>query len=255
MSLAETKALRTLVAGMAAMGALAVAGTAMAQAVVVRSTGPSAVQYPQGRKLPAGGSVTLRAGDRVTVLDKAGTRVLAGPGSFAVNAGGGGAQAPGALASLMSRGGGARTRTGAVRGAPGEPAAEAPNGPDSIWYIDVSKGGTYCVADPASLVLWRPNRVEEGTGRLLSSDGTMAEVSWRAGNALKLWPAASLPVVEGQTYTFSNPVGASVKIRTRLLGEVPADPVDVAMLLADKGCNAQLDLVVSLAGPAPAGGR
>lgn len=246
---------KVVLAGAAAIAGLMLAGAACAQSVVVRSTGPSAATYPQGKKLAANASVTLRSGDLVTVLDKSGTRVLSGPGTFtlngAVNRDGAGTTA---LAAMMTRGAGARTRTGAVRGALSAAMPAAPANPDNIWYIDVSKGGTYCVADPATLVMWRPARVDEGTGKLLSQDGSSADVTWRAGSALKVWPAASVPLVDGQTYTFSNAVGMPVKIRTMLLGTVPTDEIEVAAAMAERGCNAQLDLLASLAASAQTGG-
>src|SRR5687767_8423130 len=93
--------LRALLAGVAAAAALAAAGVAHAQGVVVRSTGPSAAQYPQGKRLPANAKVTLRSGDRLTVLDKAGTRVLSGPGSFTLD-------------SSVARDRGAASRVGSV---------------------------------------------------------------------------------------------------------------------------------------------
>lgn len=255
MFLVDGKPLRALLVSVSAIAGLAVSSQAMAQSVVVRSTGPSAQAYPQGRKLPAGASVTLKAGDHVTVLDKAGTRVLNGPGTFALNGevnrdAAGGTQ----LAAMMARGGASRTRTGAVRGAAAGPVMAAPTGPENIWYIDVSKGGTYCVADPATVVLWRPEKTEEGTGKLLSQDGSTADVSWRAGSALKVWPAASVPLVDGQTYTFSNAVGKPVKIRTVVLAQVPTDELEVAGLIADKGCAAQLDLLANLAQSSSVGG-
>ncbi|MBF9151778.1 hypothetical protein [Novosphingobium jiangmenense] len=255
MFLVDGKQLRALAASVSAIAGLALTSHAVAQSVVVRSTGPSAQTYPQGRKLPAGTSVTLKAGDHVTVLDKAGTRVLNGPGTFALNGevnrdAGGGAQ----LATMMARTGGSRTRTGAVRGAVSGPVMSAPTGPENIWYIDVSKGGTYCVADPATVLLWRPEKTEEGTGKLLSQDGSSADVTWRAGSALKVWPAASVPVVDGQTYTFSNAVGMPVKIRTMVLAQVPSDELEVAGVIADKGCTAQLDMLANLAQSSQVGG-
>lgn len=256
MFLVDGKQLRALAAGVAAIAGLALASEAMAQSVVVRSTGPSSATYPQGKKLPADATVVLKAGDHVTVLDKAGTRVLNGPGTFALNgavnrdASAGGT----ALAAMMARGGASRTRTGAVRGAPAGPVAAAPSGPENVWYIDVSKGGTYCVADPATVVLWRPEKTDEGTGKLLSQDGSMADVTWRAGSALKVWPAASVPVIDGQTYTFSNAVGMPVKIRTMVLASVPSDELEVAGAMADKGCTAQLDMLANLAQTTQAGG-
>lgn len=223
---------------------------AQAQAVVIRSTGPSAAAYPMGRKLPAGAAVTLKAGDQITVIDQAGSRVLSGPGSFkldsAVNRGAGGANT--ALAALVARGA-ARTRTGAVRGDTEVPT-EAVR-PDNAWYVDVSRGGTVCIADPAQVVLWRPNRAETGNGTLYGADNTPAEVTFRAGSAIKLWPVATMPVVDGQTYRFTSPVGQTVRITTRLLVDVPEDPVAVAALLAEKGCAEQLE-VLSSAQAAPA---
>ncbi|MDF8332301.1 hypothetical protein [Novosphingobium cyanobacteriorum] len=248
MSLVSRRPMKALALGIAAATMVGGAAQALAQAVVVRSTGPSAAAYPMGKKLPANASVSLKPGDHVTVLDKSGTRVLSGPGIFTMtgavdrNAGVGTA-----LASLMARSGGARTRTGAVRGAPTE-APVGPPAPESVWYIDVSKGGTYCVADPAQVILWRPNRDADGTGKLAAPDGAMADVAWRAGNALKLWPAASVPVTDGQTYKFVNPVGQTVQITTKVLASVPEDPLEVANLLADDGCTAQLGLIANAAG-------
>lgn len=249
------KARKAVLAGAAAIAGLMLAGSALAQSVVVRSTGPSAATYPQGKKLPANASLTLRSGDKVTVLDKSGTRVLSGPGTFALNGAVNRDAAGGtALAAMMTRGGGARTRTGAVRGATTAPVVTAPTGPENVWYIDVSKGGTYCIADPATLVMWRPARTAEGTGKLLSQDGSTADVTWRAGSALKVWPSATVPVVDGQSYTFSNAVGAPVKIRMMLLTTVPTDEMEVAAAMADKGCTAQLDLLAGLAAAATTGG-
>jgi hypothetical protein len=238
MSLAK----HTLVAGALIAAGLGWGAAAEAQSVVIRSTGPSAAAYPMGRKLPAGAAVVLRSGDQVTVIDQAGSRVLAGPGSFKLdsavkrNADGGNS----ALASLIARGG-ARTRTGAVRGDAEVPVE--PSSPDNIWYVDVSRGGTICIADPAQVVLWRPNRAETGNGTLFAADNTSAEVTFRAGSAIKLWPVATLPVIDGQTYRFTSPVGQTVKISVRLLASVPEDPVEVASLLAEKGCTAQLDVL------------
>lgn len=250
---ANSKTLRVMAAGAAAFASLALGGAAMAQAVVIRSTGPSAGQYPQGRKLPATASVTLRAGDRVTVLDKSGTRVLSGPGTFAMNGAVDRTESGGAVATVLAMGNARmRTRTGAVRG---DIASSAPQtGPDSVWYIDVSKGGTYCVADPAKLVLWRPNREEAATGKLTDAAGAVAPVEWKRGNALKLWPGASLPVVDGKTYTFSDPVGPSVAITTKLMGEVPEDSMEVAAKMAEMGCTQQLDVLANAAAEQTPGG-
>lgn len=246
MSLVETgafgsKMFRAMVAGVAMFGSLALAGGALAQAIVVRSTGPSAATYPQGKKLPAGASISLKPGDKLTVLDKAGSRVISGPGTFALD--GSVNRGTGSMMANMMAGGGSRARTGAVRGAP--VGLEAPTAPDNIWAVDVTKGGTYCVADSASLVLWRPNRADAVTGKL-SANGKTAPVTWKAGSALKLWPA-DVPVVDGMTYSFSGPATVNSSITLKKLASMPEDQMQVASMLAEKGCNAQLDVIASQA--------
>lgn len=247
---ARKAGLKALLTGMAATAALAATGVAHAQSVVVRSTGPSASQYPQGKRLPANAKVTLKGGDRLTVLDKAGTRVLAGPGSYtldsAVTRNQGAATRVG---GIIAGGTSARVRTGAVRGVP--PTAAMPaQGPDSVWYIDVTKGGTYCVVTPSSLVLWRANRDREASGKLAAvAGGKSVNITWKPGSAVKQWPVAELPVKDGGVYTFSDPVGPTVRIITRVLPTVPADDLEVAGMLGDRGCMAQLDVLANAAAP------
>jgi hypothetical protein len=247
-------AAKALLAAAGAIAMLALAGAAQAQSIVVRSSGPSAATYPQGKKLPANARVTLKAGDKLTVLDKAGSRVLSGPGSFTLD--GTVARDAGAATRVAGviGGGGARTRTGAVRGAGAvRSAAPSASGPDSVWYVDVSKGGAYCVADPNSVVLWRPNRSEEATGKLSLIGGKPVEVTWKKGNPLKLWPSKELPVADATRYVFSDPVGPNVPITLHVVGTPPVDDLAVAGLLAERGCMAQLDVLANAATPAPEG--
>jgi hypothetical protein len=253
---ASNSAAKALLAAAAGIGMLAAVSVAQAQSIVVRSSGPSAATYPQGKKLPANAKVTLRAGDKLTVLDKSGSRVLSGPGSFTLD--GKVARDVGAgsrIAGVVTGGGTARTRTGAVRGAtPGRPAtAASPAAPDSVWYIDVSKGGAYCVSDPNSVVLWRPNRAEEATGKLSLVGGKPVEVTWKKGNPLKQWPTKELPLADSTRYVFSDPVGPNVPITIHVIGAPPSDDLAVASLLADRGCLAQLEVFANAATPAAGG--
>ena len=242
-----------LLAGIAG-AALTLAGAAHAQTVVLRSTGPSAAAYPQGKKLPANAKVTLKAGDRLTVLDKAGSRVLSGPGSFTLDSAvARDAGAVSRVGSVLAGAGGVRTRTGAVRGAPMAARGESPDGPDSVWYIDVSKGGSYCVSNPAQVVLWRPNRAEEATGKIGVLGTKPTDITWKKGNPLKLWPTDKVPVVDDTRYTFSDPVGPTVTIVLHLIGPVPNDELAVAELLADRGCTTQLDVFANAAAATSAG--
>ena len=111
MSLAEFRSLGGRFAVALAGLALPVAAQA---AIVVSSSGPSAGAYPVGKKLPDTGTITLRPGDTVTVLDSKGTRVLRGAGTFAIGAPSGGS-ASSTFAVLTMQRSAQRVRTGAVR--------------------------------------------------------------------------------------------------------------------------------------------
>ena len=52
-----------------------------AKTLVIHSTGPSAKAYPAGRMLDQSKAIVLESGDRLTLLDEKGTRVLKGPSS------------------------------------------------------------------------------------------------------------------------------------------------------------------------------
>src|SRR3546814_20536057 len=76
---------RRALASVAAVIAVAVAGSAAAQSMVVRSTGPSASKYPTGAKLKASDKLTLAAGDRIVLMQAGKTRTLSGPGTFSAS--------------------------------------------------------------------------------------------------------------------------------------------------------------------------
>lgn len=217
---------------------------AAAQAIVLRSTGPSAQAYPMGRKLEARHTAVLKDGDKVTVLDRVGTRVILGPGSFRFDAVvRRDASAAASLAALTAAGG-RRSRTGAARG--NDPAARG-LAPPSIWYIDVRKGGVYCQTGPAALVLWRSEPAAAASGALRSAEGREAIFMWRPGSATVLWPGEAMPVADGGSYRLVVADGAPVTITVHFLARTPADQMELATMLADKGCTSQLGLMADTA--------
>ncbi len=224
------------------LGTLASTG-AMAQSMVVRSVGPSAAQYPAGKKLPANTKVVLKASDKVTVLDKAGTRVLSGPGTFTLDGTVKRDQTQSTqIASLLSTGGPAtRSRTGAVRGAPAKVAPASPRSPN-LWFIDASQSGKFCVAEPARLMFWRANVAEDAQLKL-SGTGSQAVIDWKKGSGNRLWPMAELPVAPG-SYTLTGPDGVERKIDLVLLSNVPTEVDELAGTLIENGCENQLGLLV-----------
>ena len=211
---------------------ISVTGTALAETLVVRASGPSARSYPPGAKLADGGSLLLKAGDVGT---------LRGPGRFGVT---GAVAAPASnvtLAALLDTKRVRRARTGAVRGAVGEApaAAKRPN----LWLVDIAQPGALCVADPAAVRLWRADAAKPLSVRI--SGGAQAMVSFAAGEAIAAWPS-TLPVKDGAAYRLEAG-GRSSEIRFALLGAVDAGLDTTASALIARGCQAQLDLLIDTA--------
>lgn len=225
------------VAAVSLLGAGGLPAAASA-AIVVASSGPSAAQYPAGRKLDDAGRITLKAGDSVTVLDQRGTKVLRGPGRVSVSQPGKPLPNP-ALAALTRRDAAGRARTGAVRtGEDGKPLS--PN----LWLVDVARPGTTCIVDTASVGFWRADTVQGARYRLVPASGAATTIAFAAGEASASWDAAQTPVADGETFTLSpEKGGAAGALRFAVLPEAPANAEDLAAVLIEKGCQAQLELL------------
>jgi hypothetical protein len=222
--------------------ALTLIGTtaAMAETIVVRSNGPSAKSYPPGKALADKSVVALKAGDSVTILDGRGTRVLKGPGNFSTTASS--AAAGSSFGQLLRNTGARQARTGAVRGTGATGPARSPN----LWFVDVSKSGTICLADTSTISLWRAGAA---TAQPLSltrvSDGKSVAVDFRAGQSVRAWPVADLPAADGAQFRLSGPgMAAPATIKIAALGPNPQGLDGTASALIRKGCNAQLDLLI-----------
>jgi hypothetical protein len=212
---------------------LAGASAAMADILVVRSSGPSARSYPPGRRLPETARLILRAGDQLIVLDGRGTRFIRGPGSFTA-----GAPAVGRIASAapaVDR----RARIGAVRG-----LDTGPLRPPSIWHVDVSRSSNVCVADPAKVTLWRADPAKAATLTIAARGGRTKRLGWQPGSSTLAWPS-DLPVADGAEYRLSGAGSAApATIRFRTMPNKPAGLEDMAQDLIRNQCDAQLDLFI-----------
>ncbi|MFM2372693.1 MAG: hypothetical protein RIS85_2415 [Pseudomonadota bacterium] len=234
---------RKMATVLAAVVAIGVSAQALAQAVVVRSTGPSAVNYPKGKRLAANAPVTLKAGDVVTVLDKAGTRILRGAGTFALD---GTVNRDRAAAALLARSlsNPASVRAGAVRGA-GDTSGENVL-PVSIWLADTEQGGNVCVPRGSDLYLWRGH----GQGRSFtwlteSAGGEMVRMQWPPKTVGIAWPKTMLAPQEGRVYRIYDETTPDKAAEFRIVmlepEAVPADAASLGTVLLDNGCKAQFD--------------
>ncbi len=209
-------------------------------ATVVASRGPSAAQYPVGRKLDAGAQLNLAAGDTVTLLDNRGTRVLSGPGNFpVVQAAASNRQS--VFAALVRDRTSVRVRTGSVRNGPNGEPPRSPN----LWYVDVSRPGAYCLADPDNVRLWRP---APGTNAEIAvkGPGGSGKVSFGKDDLVAPWDAAAGAISPGTTYELSDGEGKPLGwISFELVGGDTSTMEGLAAKLIEKKCTVQLDLLAS----------
>ncbi|WP_404713040.1 hypothetical protein [Sphingomonas sp. MMS24-J13] len=233
--------------GLGAAAAAALGGVADATSLVVRASGPSATTYPPGKMLPDTAHLVLKANDEVVLLDNKGTRTLRGPGNFSALATASVAASNGtALAALVDQRSDRRVRIGAVRTVDGTDQR-----PPNIWYIDSSRGGTVCIADPAQAMIWRPNPDKPASVSVAPTAGTPATIDWGAAQAIQPWPQ-TLPLTEGAQYRIA---GAPAAIKISLVGTPPEQLQDMAQVLIKHGCTAQLDLLVTTTNAADAAGQ
>ncbi|HEX8261805.1 MAG TPA: hypothetical protein VF547_02910 [Allosphingosinicella sp.] len=210
----------------AASAAMLAAPAALAAApLVVRSLGPSAKAYPPGRAVGENVPLVLKAGDVVTVLAPSGARTLRGPGTFKVAGGG--------TAPPFNP----RSRFGAMRG------DEKPPVP-GLFDVDVSRGGTMCLADATKVLLWRPTSAADATLELVPAGGAAQRLDWAAGSLMQRWPQ-QLPIADGAEYSvkFADEAQAR-RLRFKTLAAAQDDPTALAKALIDNGCQAQLDLLI-----------
>jgi len=252
MSFPDFRMRRLGLAAAAAVAAVAMVGTAAAQSMVVRSTGPSANKYPTGAKLRSADKLTLVAGDKVVLMQAGKTRTLSGPGTFGAT---GTVQASqslgGNVTRMLAKGPTMRSRGGFSRGTGDETPANvrAPN----LWLLDYREGGTFCVLDPAVLMLWRPN-MEGDTALEIESAGKKTTVAIVDGANFRKWPTDVLPVQYGTDYRLSGGgLAKPVTVRFSAVENAP-DTVEGSIdMLMTKGCSPQLNRLVDTMSEAEAG--
>lgn len=253
MSFPDFRMRRLGLSAAAAIAAIACVGTAAAQSMVVRSTGPSAAKYPTGAKLKPADKLTLVAGDKVVLMQAGKTRTLSGPGTFGAT---GTVQASqslgGNVTRMLAKGPTMRSRGGFTRGDPAAPAPADVRAPN-LWLLDYREAGTFCVADPATLMLWRPD-MEGDTALEIESAGKKATVAIVDGANFRKWPTDVLPVQYGADYRLSGGgLARPVTVRFTSIDNAPDTVEGSIELLMAKGCSPQLNRLVDTMSEAEAG--
>ena len=222
----------------AALAAVAVPGAALA-GVVVSASGPSAGQFPAGKKIGDSERIVLRAGDSLTVLDGKGTRVLRGAGTYTL-AQQAGPSRRSTFAVLTEQRSAARVRTGAVRGED----TGAVLSPTNLWYVDISKPGRTRLASTDRVRLWRGSAEGDASYTVRGASGGGQTVEFSDGEVLAAWDVVALPVTAGSEYRVSGPDGNGT-MSFVVLPSVPEEPEDLAAELIANGCTRQLEILSS----------
>lgn len=224
------------VAGAAA--GLALAGGAQA-GVVIKASGPSAGQYPPGKKLDDAGSVTLKPGDSLTILSNGGTRVITGPGTHRVAARGTSRRAT--MTALTQQRPKERRIPGATRGDLGGPPLAA-----NLWQVDVTKPGAVCLPDLSALTFFRPGGDQPSTYMLTTAGSSdHIHVAFPANHSLVDMDSETPTVKEGVDYIVTGPGGESTTISFKTLAEPATTGEALGLQLFEHGCAAQLELLTS----------
>jgi hypothetical protein len=133
---------------------------------------------------------------------------------------------------------GQRARIGAVRS-----AGIVPHSP-TVWNVDVSQSGTFCLASPSHVMLWRPDASSAATLTISGTGGAPRTLHWLAGQATAPWPT-TLPIANGSSFSLAQSgVAVPTQVTFRMLAREPADLEGVASALIANGCQGQLDVLV-----------
>jgi len=220
-----------------AAATLALPGIAAA-GIVVGSSGPSAAKYPVGSKVDDNATITLKDGDSVTVMVKGSTRALRGPGTVKVS-GIGGSSRISTFNALVKPRGATRVRPGAVRNAGDEGKPRSPN----LWYLTAGQVGTFCIVDPETIRLWRPDITASASYRIANLEGVAMTVEFPEGEMLAAWDGQTLPVTDGARFMVEKTGSADNSLTFAVLTEMPETPEAAATALIEKGCTNQLTLL------------
>jgi hypothetical protein len=222
-----------------AIAACILVPAAASAGVVVAASGPSAGNYPVGKKIADSDRIVLRAGDTLTVLDGNGTRVLRGAGTYSLGQQAGPSQRS-TFAVLTERRSASRMRTGAVRGDEEGAALHSPN----LWYVDVAQPGKFCLAGAERVRLWRGSTEGDATYLVRADGGGSHTVTFADGDMLAPWDTKLLPVTNGAVFHLAGPSGGPDKeLSFVVLDTVADEPEALAAQLIENGCMKQVELL------------
>lgn len=239
---------RAVVIGFAALLLISTpCSLASAKALIIHATGPSSAKFPVGSVLKEPVEIVLVKGDRLTVLDAIGTRVLVGPLRLTKDE----VRRPSevrvaALRKLFedrprSRAAGSRS-TSEGTAAEAESTRRTTSRARNLWEVGTSSKGDWCATDPEGIEIAREPVSAKGKLLLTAPSGTTHEVVWPKGERLVYWPAEAR-IAEGSTYQLRYEQEDPAFVTFHLIKTDGQDLLKLGQELLRFSCHTQLDLL------------
>lgn len=208
--------------------------------IVTFSSGPSASRFAVGSEVADGERITLRAGDRLTVLSNSGTREMRGPGTFQI-ARNGAATNHRVWEALSAT----RVVSRDVVAATRSPASwQSPN----LWWIDVDSGlsVSLCVPEGETIRFWRRNPDVRASYALASTSrpNRTTALAFAGTETIADWGPTPSPQAS-QSYRITRDSGelmTQINLVFLSLSEI-ASPEALAPALLAHGCTNQLEML------------
>ena len=198
---------------------------ASAQYLVLRTNPPTTARYPIGRALDSRSRIVLDPNEFISIWGPAARA------SFAAR--------EVSRRRLRRDLGKARriSRQSRLMGMRGEGER-----PTDFWYLDTTRGGSYCAPDRREIILWRPPAAQIAL-TLRPARGRRIAIDWPANQETRAWPRG-VPIAFGSRYRLTRGRGRPVLIIFRRVDSAPTDLFLLARALIENDCGAQLRVFI-----------
>ncbi|MEM8697200.1 MAG: hypothetical protein AAGE05_14355 [Pseudomonadota bacterium] len=206
----------------------------MADALVTRSSGAIAREYPRGTRIADNQVIRLRTGDSVTVLTRSGTRQYNRPGRYRI-----GAPLRTASSGVTTMGQNGVARTGVSRGIPAPAPISAAN--RTVWQLDIEQPGAFCTLESEPVSLWRAN-ASQAVALVITrtADGESMTVNLPVGQFSHSWPENFAPSGGGYTIAATGD-DTPAEVSFVPIDADPNDPLALGSALLSNQCEVQLE--------------
>lgn len=229
-----------------ALGLCSVAASA-STLIVIDSRAPG---LKAGQKIDSNTPITLKEGERVTVIGPDGKSItlrgkFSGPplGKSPVAT-----DPTRALAALINTRNARTSSVGVVRG-----ATDAAPLPDP-WLIDISRAGERCMKAGSQAIWWRPDGAQAQKFTVLPVDRSwVADFEWNAGETMMEVPA--LASFDSQTIFVMRVGDQEYPVSVNIVPNDLDNDLILASWMLEKGCVQQADALLKTVGQSQASAK